>query len=251
MKIISSGKTDPGKKRVNNEDAFLTNDEARLYVVADGMGGHEGGEVASRILVETFSLAASRLLSEEPQAASPRLPGGMDPRLVVLRDAVVLSNEKILRAAATNPALSGMGSTVTALHVWQDRAYVAHVGDSRAYLLRSNDLRQLTNDHSLVAEQMRAGRLTPDQARLSPQRHIITRAVGIGEEVLIDQVRLAVRQNDTFFLCTDGLTEHVGDQEIAVILSDPAPDSAARRLIQTANDGGGADNITVVVVKIL
>lgn len=141
-----------------------------------------------------------------------------------------------------------MGTTMTALLLRGDRAHIAHVGDSRAYLLRNGALEQVTEDHGVVAEQVRAGLITPDQARRSPYRHIITRALGIDQEVLADRLTIEVRPNDTFLLCTDGLTEMVDDQDISRILGSMPPEAAAQKLVATANGNGGVDNITVVVV---
>ncbi len=250
MKIISAGATDPGKRRGNNEDVYLVNDELGLYAVADGVGGHEGGEVASRIAVEAFASAIPDLLGQRdraPQGFSP----DTDPELAAIRSAVTLANRRIRRERELRPDLADMGTTLSVLVVKKGRAFLAHVGDSRIYCLRSGELRQLTSDHSLVAEQRKAGVLTPEQACTSPYRHVITRALGIRDDVLLDTEAHTVQQGDTFLLCTDGLTEMVGDQEIAKILAKYAPRDAVRKLVDEANEGGGMDNITAVVVRIV
>ena len=251
VKILSSGRTDPGKKRKNNEDAFLLDDSIGLYAAADGIGGHEGGEVASHIAVDTLLEVMPGLLKGDDTTPPFSLSLDVEPRVSALRYAITLSNQKILQTAALNPPLSGMGTTMTALALGRETASLAHVGDSRAYLLRSGILKQLTNDHSFVAEQIRAGKLTPDEARTSTYRHVITRAIGIDKEVSVDHLTLGIQQHDTFLLCTDGLTEMVEDGEIGGILADASPDAATFRLIKAANDRGGVDNITAVVIRIL
>jgi PPM family protein phosphatase len=251
MKILSSGRSDPGKKRKNNEDSFLRDDGLALYAVADGIGGHEGGEVASRMAVDTLKEVMPGLLKGKDVTPPFSLSLDVEPRISALRYAITLSNQKILHAATTNPLLTGMGTTITAVLLCHGTAFIAHVGDSRAYLLRSGQCDQITNDHSFVAEQIRAGKLTAEQAKTSTYRHIITRAVGIDREVAVDHSTIAVKANDTILLCTDGLTEMVDDGEICTILGGSAPDAAAENLIRRANEQGGVDNITAVVLKIL
>jgi len=245
MKIISSGKTDTGKTRTNNEDSFLVDEAAGLYVVADGIGGHQGGEVASRMAVETLAAA----LRERSVFASSSSEAD---NLVfeALTNGFFTANIRVRQAAAETPALSGMGTTMTALFLHGNTAYVAHVGDSRAYQLRDSTLTQVSDDHSLVAEQVRGGVLTREQARTSPYRHIITRAIGLESLLDVDRLKIELREGDTFLLCTDGLTEMAGDREIAAILADAAPPEATERLVRLANDHGGIDNVTVVVVAV-
>jgi protein phosphatase len=242
MKILAAGKTDKGKTRKNNEDAFLVEDRLKLFAVADGIGGHQGGEVASRMAVETLRETVSN------KAAS----GNPDAGAIVsaLKRGFELGNSGIIDAASDNPALNGMGTTLTALFLTEGFAHLAHIGDSRAYLLREERLEQVSEDHGVVAEQVRAGLITPEQARKSPYRHVITRALGIDREIQVDQRAIRTRENDIFLLCSDGLTEMVEDHEIARILRD-SPSAAAEKLINAANNRGGVDNITVVVLKIL
>ncbi len=251
MKILSSGRTDPGKKRKNNEDSFLRDDGLGLYAVADGIGGHEGGEVASRIAMDTLREVMPGLLKGKDVTPPFSLSLDVEPKISALRYAITQSNKKILQTASINPALTGMGTTITAVLLCHGTAFIAHVGDSRAYLLRSGQCDQITNDHSFVAEQIRAGKLTSEQAKTSTYRHIITRAVGIDQEVAVDHASIAVKEDDTLLLCTDGLTEMVDDGEICAILRGSAPEAAAENLIRRANEQGGVDNITVVVLKIL
>lgn len=219
MNLISAGKTDTGKTRKNNEDSYLIDDPRGLYAVADGIGGHEGGEVASRMAIEGIA-----------QTVRERIPGSGvtlhgisaqgDPITTALGCAFVRANTLIRQAADDNPALLRMGTTMTTLLLRGKEAYLAHVGDSRAYQLRTGVLTPVTQDHTVIAEQVRAGLLTPEQARKSPYRHVITRALGIDPEILVDHLTIETKPGDTFLLCTDGLTEMVDDSEIRKILSD-------------------------------
>jgi protein phosphatase len=250
MRILSYGGTDPGRKRANNEDAYLVNDGRCLYAVADGIGGREGGEVASRIAVDTLAEALPDLLADKDRTPAAGTAADGRPEVPALRRAVSLMNRKILDAASKNAALTGMGTTLTALLLAGKRAFIAHIGDSRLYRLRSGKLDQLSNDHSMVAEQVRAGLITAEKALASPYRHVITRALGIEQEDVPDVMEQPVQQGDTFLLCTDGLTDMVGDREIAGILAGKPPREAVKKLIDTANANGGVDNITVVVVQV-
>ena len=250
MKLISFGKTDQGKTRTNNEDAFLVNDHLGLYAVADGIGGHEGGEVASRLAVEALSDMLREQFAGSRSAAAFDDSPETNQYISSLRGAVALANTTIRQTAAQDPALTGMGTTITAVLLRPRTSVFVHVGDSRAYLFRDGTLRQLTDDHSLVAEQMRAGLITPEQARMSPYRHVITRSVGIHPEVHADFGMFELEKNDVLLLCTDGLTEMVKDDDIARILSSETPAASAESLVRRANNNGGVDNITVVVVRI-
>jgi protein phosphatase len=251
MKILSFGATDPGKKRANNEDAYLVSDGLGLYAVADGVGGSEAGEVASRIAVDTIARALPDLLGDRDRTPPSEVRSGDVPELAAFRHAVLLANRNIIEEAGKDAARTGMGTTLTALLLVRKRAFLAHIGDSRAYRLRNGTLEQLTSDHSVVAEQVRAGLLTPAQARTSPYRHVITQALGIDREAAPDLMEQPVQPGDTFLLCSDGLTEMVSDGDIGRILAGSAPRDAAQKLIVAANDRGGVDNITAVVVKVL
>jgi len=251
MKILSFGATDPGKKRANNEDSYLVNDELRLYAVADGVGGSEAGEVASRIAVDTIASAMPDLLGDKDRTPPAGSRSGDVAELAAFRNAVLLANRNIIEEAGKDPARTGMGTTLTALFLARKRAFLAHIGDSRAYRLRAGALAQLTNDHSVVAEQVRSGILTPVQARKSPYRHVITRALGIDPEAAPDLMEHTVQPGDRYLLCSDGLTEMVGDGDIGRILAGSAPREAAQKLIDAANEQGGVDNITAVVVQVI
>lgn len=231
------GITDAGKVRQNNEDSLLVGEgrDEKLFAVADGIGGFEAGEVASSIAVEALK----------------ELPAG-EPFGVTVQEA----NRRILETARNNEKLSGMGTTVVAVR-FSDAgrelsAEVAHVGDSRAYLMRGGDLRVLTEDHSLVAEMVRSGDLTRTQAAEHPQRNLITRALGAEEEVEVDTAALPVEEGDRFLLCSDGLTDMVSEERVAAILGQhPAePETPARRLVSAALNAGGVDNVTIVIVDV-
>lgn len=250
MRILSHGETDPGKKRANNEDAFLLDNGLGLFAVADGIGGQAAGEVASGIAVETLREAAPEMLGSADRTLAESAEGA-DRTPAALRSVVSLANRRILAAVAQTPALAGMGTTLTALLFTRGRAVIAHVGDSRAYRLRNNTLRQLTEDHSIVAEQVKAGTLTPEQARRSVHRHVITRALGLGGESIPDLQGHDVKPDDVYLLCTDGLTEMVENDEIREILASPSPKAAVRMLIDAANRAGGVDNITAVVTRVV
>jgi serine/threonine protein phosphatase PrpC len=250
MKITSFGGTDIGKKRTNNEDAYLLNDQLCLYAVADGVGGNEGGEVASRMAVETIAASMPDLLGEKDRTPPTGALSKTDPETTALTYALTLANRNIRHEQSIRPELAGMATTMTALLLRKGRLFLAHIGDSRAYLLRSGKFLQLTSDHSFVAEQVRSGALTSEQARTSPYRNVITRALGISEEVKVDYTSKALQQDDQLLLCTDGLTGVVEDAEITKLLSFAAPRDAVQKLLAAANDGGGIDNITAVVVRV-
>jgi serine/threonine protein phosphatase PrpC len=230
------GATDAGKVRANNEDALLVGEgkDETLFAVADGIGGFEAGEVASRIAVDVLKELE---------------PG--DSFEVAIREA----NRRILAVGRGDERLSGMGTTLVAVRFGGTReepmAQVAHVGDSRAYLLRG-EMQPLTEDHSLVAELVRSGDLTRDQAAEHPQKNLITRALGADEEVEVDTMVLPVEAGDRLLLCSDGLSDMVPETRIGDILADSPgdPETPARNLVSAALDAGGSDNVTVVVVDV-
>lgn len=245
MKIAAFGASDTGKKRENNEDAYLVDDALGLYAVADGIGGNAGGEVASRIAVATLASVLTDMLAELPDGSS----SGDEKAFSVLRAAADRANRNIREERFRRPELTGMGTTLSAILLREGRAYLLHIGDSRVYLFRAGELSLLSVDHSLVAEYVQAGLLTPQQARVSPYRHVITRALGIEDAEVPDTKAESIRQGDILLLCTDGLTEMVSDEELANILASHAPREAVRKLIDAANGNGGVDNITAVVVE--
>ncbi len=248
MNIAASGLTDTGRKRDHNEDSFLVDEGLRLFVVADGMGGHAGGGTASRLAVETIR---DRL--REARRSSPEVFGdSAEPEdgklLEFLRQAVEAACAAIFKAAQGDPTLAGMGTTVTAALIDGETAYLAHVGDSRCYLLREGKIYQISEDHSLVNEQLKAGAITTDEARHSRFKNIITRSVGFEQEVLVDMMGLEVEPGDKMVLCCDGLSNLVQDHEILKIVDETALEETPGKLVELANDRGGDDNITVIVV---
>jgi PPM family protein phosphatase len=226
-------RTDTGRQRDANEDTYLA--QSPVFAVADGMGGAQAGEVASRLAAESFE--AVQRGTESPEA--------------YLRAIAKTANARIHRLAESDSTRSGMGTTLTAALVEGDEVGLAHVGDSRAYLLRDGELKLLTSDHSLVEELRRQGRLTDEQAEDHPQRSIITRALGPERDVEVDTMTYQARPGDVYLLCSDGLTTMIKEDRIGAVLSaSPTLDEAVDRLVAEANDAGGRDNITVVAFRL-
>jgi serine/threonine protein phosphatase PrpC len=237
MRLSSFAGSDVGLARSGNEDSYFCG--RTVFAVADGLGGHQGGEVASAAAMEPMAALDGRDFAEPREAAE------------ALAGAIREGNAAILDRAAGDPALWGMGTTVTAAALAGERfLQLAHVGDSRAYLFRAGTLEQLTSDHTVVAELVRRGRLTPEVAAIHPERSILTRAVGLDPSVLVDiPDALELRPGDHVLLCSDGLTEAVSDDRIAELLAGDGIDTC-KALIDAANAAGGPDNITVVLVRV-
>jgi serine/threonine protein phosphatase PrpC len=232
LRTPAAGLTDTGLTRTSNEDALLV--EPPLYAVADGMGGHRAGEIASRV-------ALQELLANAPRRADVKAIGR----------AVRAANRAVMDAAEKSRTRTGMGTTLTAAMVDGTRITVAHVGDSRAYLLHGGSLERLTEDHSMVADLLRQGSITEEEARFHPQRSVITRALGSDSSMVADVLEIEAEPGDRLLLCTDGLTGMLSDAYIAEILqAESNPDEAVRTLVDAANRAGGYDNITVVVVDL-
>ena len=250
MIIAARGQTDVGRKRDHNEDAFLVDEELGLFVVADGMGGHAGGGTASRIAVQTIQARLQVAREADPELFTN--PGELEesPLREVLREAVESACQSIYQAAQRDPALAGMGTTVTAAVVAASNTYLAHVGDSRCYLARKGHIYQVSEDHSLVNEQLKAGAITPEEARNSRFKNIITRSVGFEADVTVDMMGLEVDPGDRIVVCCDGLSNLVDDDEILEIVTKVPLDAAPQKLIDLANDRGGDDNITVIVIHV-
>jgi protein phosphatase len=248
--IEAYGATDVGRKRDRNEDSFLIDRGLGLFVVADGMGGHAGGGIASRLAVDTIQsvLAEAKRASPQMFEISPTIEEG--PAKERLREAVEAACARIFQEAQANPPLLGMGTTVTSALVLGRHIYLGHVGDSRCYLVRRGRIFQISEDHSLVNEQLKAGAMTPDEARHSRFRNIITRSVGFEEEVLVDLVGIEAEDGDQLILCCDGLTNLVEDDEILEVVDRTPLADVPKRLIAIANDRGGDDNITVIAVRL-
>jgi PPM family protein phosphatase len=244
----SAARTDVGMKREHNEDSFLVNEDLGLFVVCDGMGGHAGGETASRLAVQTIEkeLISAKLRTDDP--FSVKVPLAESPLAGALREAVEGACAAVFRSSRANPELAGMGTTCITLLVHGDHALLGHVGDSRAYLVRDGEVFQLSEDHSLVNEQVRAGLLTEEEARHSRLKNIITRSVGFEEDVLVDVLGVETRAGDRFLLCSDGLSNLVETDEIRDALAQDDLAQVPELLIQLANSRGGDDNITVVLV---
>ncbi|MGC3997810.1 MAG: Stp1/IreP family PP2C-type Ser/Thr phosphatase [Anaeromyxobacter sp.] len=250
FKIEARGATDVGQRRDHNEDAFLVDRDLGLFIVADGMGGHAGGGTASRLAVETIQ-GSVRAARERDPAIFTSSAGVEDTALAdLLRVAVEEACARIFETAQGDPGLAGMGTTVTAALVDGRAAYIAHVGDSRCYLLRDGRIYQVSEDHSLVNEQLKAGAISAEEAKHSRFRNIITRSVGFEQQVQVDLMGLELQASDTLVICCDGLSNLVEDPEILREVESGALDEAPDRLIALANARGGDDNITVVLVHV-
>ncbi|MCL6471490.1 MAG: Stp1/IreP family PP2C-type Ser/Thr phosphatase [Firmicutes bacterium] len=226
--------TDVGKKRSLNEDGYIA--DGNIFAVADGMGGHRAGEVAS---IMALDIVRSELTKRSKEPVEQRIT-----------NAIKHANQAIHKRATKDLDIRGMGTTLTVAVPSDGKLYAGHVGDSRLYLLRDGKLSQLTNDHSLVAQMVKSGHLKPEEAEVHPQRSIITRAVGSEAEVKVDTIVEEILFGDRFLLCTDGLNAMLSDDEIAEVLRDKTNiTEACRELISWANDRGGKDNITVILFE--
>lgn len=246
-------RTDPGLRRTSNEDSHSAQPDIGLFVVADGMGGHVAGEIASRVAVESISAFIRETAGEDRNRTWP-FP--FEPELSLdgnrLKAAFRLANRRIASTIADSQDLRGMATTASAVLIGKERACVAHIGDSRVYVFHAGTLNQITDDHSWVEEQVRAGMLTPDAARQHPWRNVVTRALSGAEDPEIDVVEKKPSKGDRFLLCSDGLFGVVSNERLGEIMSDRSSplDVLCGRLIEAANAGGGPDNITVLIVQI-
>lgn len=240
----AAGATDVGRVRTGNEDALVVDRDRGVFLVADGMGGHAAGEVASALAVEAVGGALARGVDDGL---------GCEGLAEAMRDAFLHAAEAIDRHAAAEPDTRGMGTTLTACALHPDGVLcVGHIGDSRAYRLRGGVLEQLTHDHTLVQREVDAGRLSPEAARVHPLSHVITRALGAGPPYDPEPRSLRVEPGDLLLLATDGLTGMVDDDRLARLLASPEPpDRVVRALIDAANAAGGVDNVTAIVVRVL
>ena len=251
MKITSEALTDVGRKRKGNEDALSVNPEQKLYVVADGMGGHAAGEVASKIAVDAIDEFVTLTAGNEEIT----WPFGLDETISYdgnrLKTAIRHANRKVLEATREDPELEGMATTVAAVLVDADVANLAHVGDSRIYRWSDGEMTLLTSDHSWVNEQIQTGVISPEQARSHPLRNVVTRALGGRTDLLVDVQAVTMKSGDVLLLCSDGLTTMIPDEDIAAILDRADGDvvSGAKALVDEANERGGEDNITVILLK--
>ncbi len=243
MNLTASGKTDQGLVRANNEDNFYLDEKMGLLVVADGMGGHASGEIASKLAVNVI-----RDYFQGPQ----KLIGDPDPAYSdatnKLGCAIRLANQAVYEAAQSSPQLKGMGTTIVSVLLTGNKLSIAHIGDSRAYLIRGGLIDQLTDDHSMVNEQVKRDIITREEATKSAMRNILTKALGISAEMEADLDELTVFDDDIFFLCSDGLNTMISDDDMLEIVSVAGSSVVAcDALINAANEKGGKDNVTVVI----
>lgn len=247
LSIEFASLSDRGRVRLNNEDSYGQfvpetaaefEERGAVFVVADGMGGHRGGEIASRIAVRTILAFYTADASGDRSQALAR--------------AFHEANQTIIQEAVADSTLFGMGTTCTALALQAGRAYLAHVGDSRCYMLRQGNIRQVTSDHSIVGEMVRSGIISDEDARTHPKRNVITRSLGAQPDVATETPEsIELQAGDTFLLCSDGLTAYLSDIDLSEVLSTLMPEEACKKLIKMANEQGGRDNITAQVVTVL
>ena len=252
MHIESGARTDLGRVRKNNEDYYSIDSSLQLYVLSDGMGGEAHGEVASKLAVQTVLTHCKQAENSRTTPIFGESSPEVTERTNRLASAIHLANRKVFETAAANVAQKGMGATIVAAWIDAQRLSIAHVGDSRVYLLRAGSMDQLTADHSLVAEKVRVGILTPQEADASELQSVLTRAVGTNSTVEVDTDEQVLLVGDFVLLCSDGLTRMVTDPEIAsTLLTSASAQESADRLVDLANDNGGADNVSVIVLSVL
>jgi serine/threonine protein phosphatase PrpC len=241
--MIGVIKSDVGKVRLNNEDAFYLPRQDKfpeLYVVADGMGGHQGGEIASKIAVKEVASYINGHLSEDCDTLKVK---------IIMESSIVNANSEIYSLSLENHELSGMGTTITMALFHNGRLYIGHVGDSRAYRIRGSDIEQLTKDHSLVWQLAEEGRITMEETKTHPMKNVITKALGTDEFIAPDILEFDLENDDIIILCSDGLTNMLNNDNIKNIVCSLEPEQAAQKLIEEANLRGGEDNITVGIIK--
>ncbi len=249
LRRTGHGLTDLGRKRRSNEDAFFMDDELGLYVVADGMGGHAAGEVASREAVDTLYGMVKRGISKLRELVDPVTEEDAQAACRLMESAVQAATYFVFSIAEIDREKSGMGTTISALLVLGDYAITAQVGDSRIYLVRDAVVEQLTEDHTLIAWQLKQGLITPQEAERSPHKNVITRAVGNREYVQVDTKRVPLAQGMRFLLCSDGLHGYLQDSDIPGVVR-MGGQTSVKRFIDLANERGGKDNITAVLVEL-
>jgi protein phosphatase len=250
MRIEVAGHTHVGMKRNHNEDNLLVLPEEALFCVADGMGGHSSGEIASRIAVEEMA-EFFRHTSRDQDATWPfKMDKARNYDENRLATAIKLANTRIFERASTENKYRGMGTTIVTLHFAANCAYIAHVGDSRVYHFRNGVLRQITEDHSLLNDYLKAKKLTPEEIEAFPHKNVIVRALGMKDTVQVDVNRLEPQEGDLYLLCSDGLSGMVTDEQIQRILNSvPRIEDACTQLIDLANEAGGTDNVTCVITR--
>lgn len=238
MRVVS--KTHVGLVRENNEDALLVR-EPYLFAVADGMGGYAAGEIASRSTIKAFEAATYSLRHEQ----------GEQNIIKVLREAFAKANAHVYKMAVSNDKYTGMGTTMTALYLpGNGEAYCCHIGDSRLYLYRDGQLRQVTRDHTYVADLQEQGKITSEEAFVHPQRHILLQAMGVDENISSDCLRFELQARDRLLLCSDGLSDMLRDKEIADIIGEADLQQAADKLLEQSLDNGGRDNVSLILIDL-
>lgn len=237
-------KTDTGRIRENNQDAYYIPSEGQgpLYIIADGMGGHKAGEIASELAIDLISQDFNEYFHEESFTE--------EEIKEFIEASINKANKEIYNKSLEEESYSGMGTTVTLAYIYNDNLYIGHVGDSRAYAIQKGVIRQITEDHSLVEELIKNGSISKEEAKHHPQRNIITRAVGTSENIEIDIIVLPIKMVEIFLLCTDGLTSMLDDEEIQEVLTNSQDmQLACEKLVKLSNNRGGYDNITVLAIK--
>src|SRR5579863_3781127 len=251
LHIQAGARTNLGRVRKNNEDYYEIDSALELYVLSDGMGGQAHGEVASKLAVQTILTHCRQAENSQATPLFGKPSADVSERTNRLASAIHLANQKVFETAAGNPEQWGMGATVVAAWVDAQKLSIAHVGDSRAYLLRAGSMDQLTADHSLVAEKVRVGILTPQEADASELQSVLTRAVGTSGTVEVDTDEQVLLAGDFLLLCSDGLRRMVTDPEIAsTLLTSGSAQEAADRLVDLANEYGGIDNVSAIVIRV-
>ena len=244
--------TDPGMVRTNNEDSIASVPDKGLVVLADGMGGYNAGEVASGMATTVLTTELRQLLEDHaPYAVDPQ--SGQKAAVKMLQQQIAKANTTIYQASQSQPQYAGMGTTLVLALFYDNKVMVAHIGDSRLYRMRGNEFSQVSKDHSLLQEQIDAGMLTKEQAKLSSNKNLVTRAMGIDPAVEAEIHEYETRPGDIYLLCSDGLSDMVGDEDIGMTLQALRANLnlAAQQLVQMANDNGGRDNVSVILIKIL
>lgn len=248
FQMSAAGHSDVGRKREKNEDSFMVDEKLGLAMVADGMGGHSGGETASRMAVDIVTQIMTDFTLDPEMTLPGKVSFKPDDHGGKLNYAIQEAGRHIYERACKDPALKGMGTTTVVIYAAEGRVYLGNVGDSRGYLLRGGVYRQVTQDHSFVGEQVRAGVISPEVAKTHRMRNVITRSVGFQAEVDSDILQKPIKNGDIYLLCSDGLSNMVDDAEMKIILESHPPAEACRKLVDIANAHGGDDNITAIVV---
>ncbi len=250
MQRHGAGLTDVGQRRVVNEDSFFLDDELGLYIVADGMGGHAAGEIASEEAVDTVHGMVKRgFACVDALLNGDESPENFRSVMRLVESAAQAATYMVFAIAQNEPEQHGMGTTLSVLLLTEKFGFTAQVGDSRVYLVRDGSSTQLTEDHTLVAWQLKQGIITEDEAAVSPHKNVITRAVGSREYVQVDTHMFEIQPGDNFLICSDGLHGYLKDEEIPSVI-DLGPATAVRKFIELANERGGRDNITAVIVEL-